>query len=93
MDDFGMDGEFADDKICPQHSGKYCPPNVRSSAIGQAILTANASLIETAMTGYATFRLNFHRFDRFELDLRGRTHVRGAALSCLRLKSADIVLL
>lgn len=51
LNGFGMDGEFADDKICPQHSGKYCPPNVRSSAIGQAILTANASLIETAMTG------------------------------------------
>ena len=46
-----MDGEFADDKICPQHSGKYCAPNVRSSAIGQAILTANASLIEAAMVG------------------------------------------
>ena len=36
---------------------------------------------------------NFHRFDRFELDLCGHTHVRGAALSCLRLKSADIVLI
>ena len=23
--------------------------------------------------GYGTFRLNFHRFDRFELDLRGYT--------------------
>ena len=23
--------------------------------------------------GYGTFRLNFHRFDRFELDLRGHT--------------------
>ena len=22
---------------------------------------------------YGTFRLNFHRFDRFELDLRGHT--------------------
>ena len=22
---------------------------------------------------YGTFRLNFHRFDRFELDLRGNT--------------------
>lgn len=51
MDDLDMDGEFADDKLCPQHSGKYCPPNVRSSAIGQAILTSNASLLETAMTG------------------------------------------
>ena len=42
---------------------------------------------------YGTFRLNFHRFDRFELDLRGHTQVWGAALSCLRLKWADIVLI
>ena len=34
---------------------------------------------------YGTFRLNFHRFDRFEPGLRGHTHVRGAAFSCLRL--------
>ena len=26
-----------------------------------------------AIVRYGTFRLNFHRFDRFELDLRGRT--------------------
>ena len=26
-----------------------------------------------SIDGYGTFRLNFHRFDRFELDLRGRT--------------------
>ena len=43
--------------------------------------------------GYVTFRLDFHHFDRFELDLRGHIHVRGAALSCLRLKLADIVLI
>ena len=42
---------------------------------------------------YGTFRLDFHRFDRFELDLRGHTHMRGAALSCLRLKWADMVLI
>ena len=42
---------------------------------------------------YGTFRLNFHRFDRFELDLRGHIHVGGAALSCLRLKWADMVLI
>ena len=28
----------------------------------------------------------FHRFDRFELHLRGHTQPEGAALSCLRLK-------
>lgn len=44
-------GEFADDKICPQHSGKSCAMNPRASAIGQGVGTANASLIETAMTG------------------------------------------
>ena len=43
--------------------------------------------------GYGTFRLNFHHFDRFELDLRGNTHVRGAAFSCPHLKSADMVLI
>ena len=42
---------------------------------------------------YGTFRLNFHRFDRFELDLRGHTQVWGAALSCLHLKWADMVLI
>ena len=42
---------------------------------------------------YVTFRLNFHRFDRFELNLRGHIRVRGAAFSCLRLKLADIVLI
>ena len=43
--------------------------------------------------GYVTFRLNFHHFDHFELDLRGHMHVRDAAFSCLRLKLADIVLI
>ena len=48
---------------------------------------------EGSTTMYVTFRLNFHHFDHFELDLRGHTHVRGAAFSCLRLKLADIVLI
>ena len=47
----------------------------------------------TNNTGYGTFRLNFHRFDRFELDLRGFTQPWGAAFSCLRLKWADMVLI
>ena len=34
---------------------------------------------------YGTFRLSSHHCDRFELDLRGYTHMRGAAFSCLRL--------
>ena len=51
MDDLGFTGEFADDKLCPQHSGKYCTSNVRSAAIGRAVYGANASLVEAAMTG------------------------------------------
>ena len=42
---------------------------------------------------YGTLGPNFHHFDRFELDLRAHIHVRGAALSCLRLKWADMVLI
>ena len=42
---------------------------------------------------YGTFRLNFHHFDRFELDLRGHTRARGATFSCLPLKLADVVLI
>ena len=30
------------------------------------------------------FRPNFHHVDRFALNLRGHTDVRGAAFSCLR---------
>ena len=45
------------------------------------------------LEGTATFRLNFHHFDHFELDLRGHILVRGAAFSCLRLKLADTVLI
>ena len=41
---------------------------------------------------YVTFRLDFHHFYRFELDLRGHTQVWGAAFSCLRLKLADVAL-
>ena len=35
----------------PSHSGSHCSPNPRTSAIGEGILTTNASLIETAMVG------------------------------------------
>ena len=45
------------------------------------------------MTRYGTLRLNFHRFDRVELDLRGHTQPQGAAFSSLRLKWADMVLI
>ena len=42
---------------------------------------------------YGTFHPNFHHFDRFELDLRRHIQVWGAAFSCPRLKSADMVLI
>ena len=42
---------------------------------------------------YGTFRIDFHRFDWFKLDLRGHTQPRGAAGSCLRFKWADMVLI
>ena len=47
----------------------------------------------TGRAAYGTFRADFHHFDRIELDLRGNTHVRGAAFSCPRLKLADMVLI
>ena len=42
---------------------------------------------------YVAFRLNFHYFGCFELDLRGHAQVLGAAFSYPRLKSADLVLI
>ena len=63
------------------------PGNIRLQNI-------SAPLQPPQMIGvYGTFRLNFHRFDRVELDLRGHTQPWGAALSCLRLKWADMVLI
>ena len=53
----------------------------------------SATLEHILKRWYGTFRLNFHHFDRFELDLRGHIHVRGAAFSFLRLKLADMVLI
>ena len=55
----------------------------------------NAALKVHGFSGevYVTFWPNFHHFDRFELDLRGHMHVWGAALSCLRFKRADMVLI
>ena len=52
-----------------------------------------AAISKTMFTAYVAFRLNFRHLDRFELDLRGHIHVRGAVFSCLRLKLADIVLI
>ena len=58
-----------------------------------AHMAVPAGVLRSGWERHGTFRLNFHRFDRFELDLRGRIHVRGAAFSRLRLKLAGIVLI
>ena len=63
-------------------TARDCLPKVRNWALSYGMADA-----------YVTFRLNFHHFDRFELALREHTHVWGAALSCLRLKLADMVLI
>ena len=36
-------------------------------------MSSRRGRVAPAIWGYGTFQLNFHRFDRFELDLRGRT--------------------
>ena len=60
---------------------------------GKRLQGLGISVKELTGDMYGTFRLNFHYFDRLELDLRGHLHVRGAALSWLRLRLADIVLI
>ena len=35
--------------------------------------TTTRRTLDPGVGRYGTFRLNFHRFDRFELDLRGHT--------------------
>ena len=52
-------------------------------------LSADAETGVSGNYGYVTFWLNFHHFDRVELDLLERTQVRGLASSCARLKLAD----
>ena len=89
---------FAD--VLEQHA-TFCrvrgiePPSASTVAAVCARLGAcRLLLIEPGENDvYVTFRLNFHHFDRLELDLRGHIHVRGAAFSCLRLKLAYIVLI
>ena len=72
----------------------YAPPPEWSADQRHAL--ANSILVEyvnTADHWYGTFPADFHHFDRIELDLRGNTHVWGAAFSCPRLKLADMVLI
>ena len=69
--------------------------NVSAAQVRSAISAVDPDgvMVELCAARYVTFRLIFHHFDRFELDLRGHMHVRGAAFSCLRFKLADIVLI
>ena len=56
-------------------------PNAQAAAMARAmdaevaplLAQIRKSMAADAGTGYGTFRLNFHRFDRFELDLRWHT--------------------
>ena len=50
-DTYGFDGEYADNKLCPTHSARTCPPAPRSTAIVEGIMTANATMVESAMRG------------------------------------------
>ena len=80
--------------VPPAIDGPSCYEGENCSAerpVGVAAKTA--VLDQISHNVYVTFRPNFHHFDRFELDFRGLIHVRGAAFSCLRLKSADTVLI
>ena len=66
-------------------------PNTAGASRSRTLGSAAGSRARS--TRYGTFRLNFHHFDHFELDLCRHIHVRGAAFACLRLKWADIVLI
>ena len=73
-----------------------CEGDTLISVGGSCVLNTTrleAERLLASASGYVTFRPNFHRFDRFELDLRGHIYVQGAAFSCLRLKWADMVLI
>ena len=51
--------------------GFRAPGGTTNKSTG-ARVTRFATYGDMGHTRYGTFRLNFHRFDRFELDLRGR---------------------
>ena len=38
-------------------------------------------MLDAAAAEYVTFRLNFHHFDRFELDLHGRAHMHSESVT------------
>ena len=63
----GCDAVFASIGYNTTTMGDCSYFRIRDFATGVILANVSGSL------GYGTFRLNFHRFDRFELDLRGRT--------------------
>ena len=94
------------DAVLPQSNGLFVLTNTTAVTLtgltlsdatwlldSDGFVQAQAGCIVKGPAGYDSFRLNFHHFHRFELDLRGHVHVRGAALSWLRLNLADIVLI
>ena len=68
---------------------KHCAHYLAGACVNLVLLASPEKIV----IGYVTFRLSFHHFDLFELDLRGHLHVRCAAFSCPRLKWADMVLI
>ena len=78
------------DEVLLQQPG-YRSLLVNGSTAGVRFYPLNME--QTFGEAYVTFRLNFHHFHRFELDLRGHTQPQGTAFSCLRFKSADKVLI
>ena len=77
--------------IVPPSLYREDPETIVVTEIDQDFLKQAAS--PELCEAYGTFRADFHHFDRIELDLRGKAHVWGAALSCPRLKWADMVLI
>ena len=74
-----------------RHPGIESP--VSSLYTGSTGLCLSSTSAKPVILGYGTFRLNFHHFDHFDLDLRGHNQVRGAAFSCPRLELGDMVLI
>ena len=69
---------------------KACPTCTRTPKCHHS---SEGGLLTNIDAMYGTFRLNFHHLNRVALGLRGHTHARGADLSWLRLKLADMVLI
>ena len=58
----------------PSRPGPGCSGDWESRPLpGRCSARGTAARLQRSRRTYGTFRLNFHRFDRFELDLRGHT--------------------